>query len=63
MLEIKCVSSSRKPVLLSLNMPTPTEPIIKSGPEVLVKASKRSPSVLVHELLSRKPLTIFAPTG
>lgn len=39
-----CEINSKNPILLSLNIAIPHVPIMNKGPEVLVKASKRSAS-------------------
>ena len=58
-----CVINKTKPIYGLENIPTPTVPIIKSGPELLVKAINLSASVAVHSFCSFKLATIFAPTG
>ncbi len=52
-----------KPKVWFKNIPTPTEPMIKSGPEVEAKAFIRTTSSVVSLLFSYRSLVIFAPTG
>ena len=58
-----CVINNKIPIVELLNKVIPTVPIIKSGPELLVKANILSPSSLVHAFAFLKLVTIFAPTG
>ena len=58
-----CVPNKRKPVMVSPSRLIPTVPIIKRGPELLVKARSRSASSFVTMPCIRKSVTIFAPTG
>ena len=48
---------------MSKNKLIPTVPIIKSGPELLVKASNLSPSSFVQIPFCLKFVTILAPIG
>lgn len=55
--------NNKIPVRVSKNKLIPTVPIIKSGPELLVKAISLSPSSLVHMPFCLKLVTILAPIG
>ena len=58
-----CVIKSKIPMAVFLNIKIPTEPMIKRGPELFVKASNLSHSSLLQILFNLKLLAIFAPTG
>lgn len=59
----KCEMKRRIPILVLLNINIPTVPIIKSGPELFVKLSKRSHSSLEQILFFLKSQQILAPIG
>ena len=61
--ERMCVNNNKNPISVLPNNEIPTVPIIKRGPELLVKASNLSASSLLHIPLLKKFEIIFAPTG
>ena len=58
-----CVSKSKTPISILPKRDIPTVPIIKRGPELLVKAKRRSASVDVQIPSFLNFETIFAPVG
>lgn len=61
--EKKWVIKSKIPIKLLPNIEIPTVPIIKRGPELFVKLSNLSASILVHKLFFCNSHAIFAPIG
>lgn len=55
--------NSNSPICGLLNIPTPQLLIMNSGPEVLVKESNLSDSILVSSPFSYKSVVILAPVG
>lgn len=58
-----CDISNSNPILLLLNIAIPQVPIMNNGPEVLVKASSREASALLHFPSWYNSDVIFAPVG
>ena len=59
----RCVINKSNPIVEFPNIPIPTVPIIKSGPELFVKLSNLSHSSLGQILFCLKFAAILAPTG
>lgn len=58
-----CVINNNMPIVELPNILIPTVPIINKGPELFVKLSNLSHSVLDKILFFLKLQAIFAPTG
>lgn len=58
-----CVINNNMPIVELPNILIPTVPIINRGPELFVKLSNLSHSVLDKILFFLKLQAIFAPTG